>query len=86
MLPAVWRKDREARGVSGYMVDILIMCRHRGQADKPRKSTAIQLAKLSGFTIIATTAREENRALVASLGATHIFRAPLMGLVVGRTV
>lgn len=55
------------------MVDILITCRQRGQADEPHKSTAIQLAKLSGFSVIATTAREENRALVASLGATHIF-------------
>jgi NADPH:quinone reductase-like Zn-dependent oxidoreductase len=33
---------------------------------------AIQLAKLSGFTI-ATTASEPNHALVTSLGATHVF-------------
>jgi|SRR5882762_334482 len=37
------------------------------------KSTAIQLAKLSGFSIIATTAKESDRALVTSLGATHVF-------------
>lgn len=35
--------------------------------------SAIQLARLSGFSIIATTASEHNHDLVKSLGATHVF-------------
>jgi NADPH:quinone reductase-like Zn-dependent oxidoreductase len=35
--------------------------------------SAIQLAKLSGFSTIATTASESNHKLVTSLGATHVF-------------